>query len=368
VAPALLVLVVLIAGLSFYAALRPGHHGGGAGERTQASPFSGLILAQTSSGVLSLTDVHTGRVVLLRKLGQFPGNPPPSVSPDGKYLVAPAMGTLLSLAAPARPAKVRSALTFPSNTNFALADPFSDHDAGMLIQGNQFGFRLAFSNYSVQSVQSGHTTSLGIADSAAGDPRALGAFVSYAHPSIVTAPRGVYPDIRIELRDAGAAPQVIATSEMIDHVLGITPRYGVTLVPYPNPQGTMVAVTVQPIGDEPAGVVVYSRAGKMLGFQTVARGGARGVAWSRSGTTLAYASQGSNSAELTEWEVGSQSTTSQMLASLGQISECSWSPDGLSVLCGGGPAGAWRVVQSGLTYTLTGHGQVLAWLAGRLAG
>jgi hypothetical protein len=362
--------VVVVAGLSGYAALRPGHHGGSAGQRTRTSPFSGLILAQASSGVLSLTDVHTGRVMLMRKLGEFSANPPPLVSPDGKYLVSAAMGTLFSLATPTQLAMVPNALTFPSTSfsDVSTTDPFSDHDASMLIQTTQIGYVTAFSGYEVQSVQSGHTASLGIADSAAGDPQAPGAFVSYAHPSRVTPPDGVHPDIGVELRDAGAAPKVLVTSARIDHVLGITPRYGVTLVPYPNPQGTMVAVAVQAISsDVPGGVVVYSRAGKLLGFQMVGPSGVRGLAWSRPGTMLAFAGQGNNGAELTQWEVGSQSTTSEMPVSLRQIDECAWSPDELSVLCGGGAAGAWWIVQSGVTYTFTGQGMVLAWLGGRLS-
>lgn len=368
---ALAVVVVVAAGLSGYAALRPGHRHGDAGERTRTSPFSGLILAQTSSGVLSLTDVHTGRVMLLRKLGEFSSIPPPLVSPDDKYLVSAAMGTLFSLAIPTRPAKVANALTFPSTSfnDISTTDPFSDHDASMLIQRTWFGYVTAFSSYSVQSVQSGRTASLGIADSAAGDPQAPGAFVSYAHPSRVTPPHGVHPDISVELRDAGAAPKVIATAAMIDHVLGIMPRYGVTLVPYPNPQGTMVAVAVRAIGGgEPGGIVVYSRAGKMLGFQMVGPSGVRGVAWSRSGTRLAFVGQGYYSADLTEWEISSQSATSETPASLRQIGECAWSPDELAVLCGGGSAGAWWISQSGTTYSFAGHGQVLAWLAGSLAG
>lgn len=370
-ASVLVVIVVVLAGVLGYTALRQRHHNAGAsaGQPAQGSPFTGLILALTPSGVLSLTDVRTGRVVLLKKLGEFPANPPPSVSPDGKYFVSPAMGALLSLVVPAQPAVVRNSLTFPAYTNLSLPDPFSNHDASMLIQGTQANYQTAFSPYAVQSVQTGRTASLGIADSAAGDPAAPGAFVSYVHPSRVTPPRGVHPDIGIELRDAGAAVRVIATAAMIDHVLGITPRYGVRLVPYPNPQGTMVAVAVQPIGDYgTGGVVVYSRAGKMLGFQTVDPSGARAITWSPSGTTLAFVGQGDNSADFTDWEVGGGSSTSVMPASLGQIDECVWSPDSLSVLCGGGPTGSWWIVQSGTTYALAGHGQVLAWLGGRLTG
>src|SRR5262249_42802002 len=152
--------------------------------------------------------------------------------------------------------------------------PFSNHDASVLIQTTQFGYETAHMRYLIQSVQTGHTASVGFADSAAGDPAAPGAFISYARYTRVTPPRGVQPDISVERRDVGAAPKVLATSAMIDHVLAIRPRYGVTLVPYPNPQGTMVAVSVQPIGGgEPDGIVVYSRAGKMLGFQTVGPSG-----------------------------------------------------------------------------------------------
>ena len=67
-------------------------------QSARGSPFTGLILAQTESGVMSLTDVHSGRVRLLRALGVLPQNPPPAVSPDDKFLVSPAMARLFSLA------------------------------------------------------------------------------------------------------------------------------------------------------------------------------------------------------------------------------------------------------------------------------
>src|SRR5262249_46586183 len=141
-------------------------------------------------------------------------------------------------------------------------------------------------------------------DSAAADPQAPGAFVAYAKPSRVTPPGGVQPDVRLELRDAGARPRVLATSARITHALGIKSRYGVTLIPFANPQGTMVAVAVQPIGGGPGGVVVVSRRGKLLGHQSVVLGRSPALAWSRSGTTLAHVGAGTYGAELTEWQVG----------------------------------------------------------------
>jgi hypothetical protein len=319
---------------------------------------------------MSLTDVHTGRVMLLRALGTLPQSPPPAVSADGKFLVSVAMGRLFSLARPVQPANVPNALTFPTYTNLYLPDPFSDHDASLVVQSYPAYYPTPPATYSVQSVRTGRTTPLGIGDSgAAADPQVAGAFVAYARPSRVTPPGGAQPDIRLELRDAGARPRVLATSARIIHVLGIRPRYGVTLVPLPNPQGTMVAVAVQSIGGSgQGGIVVYSRGGRLLGFQSAGISGSPAVAWSRSGTSLAYLSQGSSGAELTRWEIGAQSTTSELQVPVSHVSECLWSPDDLSVLCGGGARGSWWISQSGTTYELAGNGVPLAWLGGGLGG
>jgi hypothetical protein len=148
-------------------------------------------------------------------------------------------------------------------------------------------------------------------------------------------------------------------------VLGVAPRYGVTLAPFANRVGTMVAVAVRPVGGGPGGIVVLSRSGKILGFQAVAGGGSA-LAWSRTGSALAYVGRGTYGAELTEWEIGGQSTTSLLPVPFSHISECAWSPDDLSVLCGGRSDRSWYISQSGTTYVVPGHGQVLAWLAGRL--
>jgi hypothetical protein len=345
-----------------------------AGSRPHVTPrrpasFGGMILAESRDGVLTLTDLRTERVARLTKLGRLPTSPPPAVSADGKFVVAPAAGDVISLSDPAKPAKIKTALSLNVDSSPYLTSPFANQDASLIVQATRHGLPIASAPTSIQSMATGRAVSLGIADRVAGDPQTAGAFASVARAGVQPTAGKAVPDSRIELRTAGLPARVLATAARLGHVLGIRAVNALTLTPVPNARGTMVAVEVRPVGRHgSSGIVVINRVGRVLGAESVGPGGTPTVAWTRSGASLANIGLGSYSPELTQWTIGGGSTTGMFPAGTRRIGRCVWSPDGLSVLCMAGRNGTWLIMQSGRVEQLRGHGTVLAWLPGGLGG
>lgn len=331
--------------------------------------LTGVVLAEAPGSYLSETDMQTGKVVEFKKLGQFSSSPYPAVSTDGKYLMDGAVDRLLSLARVGSAQAAPNALSFtPGDMPGFMADPWSDHDTGIVelsyptgAQGLQATVPVA----TVESVGTGRAVSLGPADAAAGDPLQEGAFVAVPRRG-KPFPNGIQPDGSVVLADAGARSQLLATTAQLNRALGNTRRTAVSLVPIPNPQGSMVAIEVLPISRGSAGIVVLSRHGARLGSQPL---GAGWAGWSHSGRTLAVADFGYAGAEFTEWKVGAGSVTTTLHDSgrFGPTS-CAWSPDDTAVICDSGPRGNWLLIRSGTESVAAGRGQPLLWTGGRLSG
>ena len=228
------------------------------------------------------------------------------------------------------------------------------------------------------SLATGSPSSLGSADSTAGDPQSVGAFVSVAAPASasVTATQ-VFPDSRIELRDAGRPAVVLATAGALERALGQSRNNPVQLVPYPDPQGDKVAVVVQPVAGSPdgSGIVVLGRAGRVLAAAPTPFGVQGAPAWSPSGTEIAYVSTGNTGPALFLWTIGRPAaarafpSAASAASAAGSYSWCVWSPDGRSVLCASavpGNRGDWVVASSsgGMMLAVRGPGLPLAWLPG----
>jgi hypothetical protein len=341
------------------AGVRPGQPG--------APALSGIVLAVTPAGYLTETDLATGKVEVLRKLGLFDTTPPPVVSPDGKYLVDADTGKLVSLDSPLGPSSAPNKLLFqPGNQPAFLLDPWSDHDAsvGILQYSSVYNSE---SSVQIQSVRTGAAYNLGSLDNAAGDPQRTGAFVTLPADS-PPSEEGIQADASLVLRDAGRPRRLLATAAALGHDIGMVKSTPLTLLPVPNPQGTMVAVQVGSMtSNGPGGIVVLSRTGRVLGVQPATPGGMWSLSWSAAGRTLAYLGQGATGTEITRWEVGQQTMTTDLNAS-GAVSGCLWSPEGQSLLCGGNRL-TWIVSPPSTqtpTTILKGDGQALAWLGGRL--
>ncbi len=367
-------LVVLLAGLGSwlgYSLSGPAAHHSAAVSVSYVRGLTGVVLAETPGSYLSATDMRTGKVVVWKNLGQFSSNPDPAVSADGKYLLDAAIGRLLSLSSLGHPQTVPNALSFiPGDMPGFMANPWSDHDTGVVelsfptgVQGLQSTISVA----AVESVRTGRAVSLGPADSAAGDPRQEGAFIAVPRPGRPFS-NGIQPDARIVLTDARSRSRLLATTGQLNHALGIRHGTAVSLVPIPNPQGSMVAVQVSALNGSAGGIVVLSRSGALLGSAPGA-GGLAWAGWSHSGRALAFVGYNRAGPELIEWTIGGRNVTTALRDSsrLGPTA-CAWSPDDTSVICDGGPRGNWLVVRAGTESATAGQGQPMLWTNGRLSG
>lgn len=363
-------LVIIVAGLGSWLGLTVSGH------RTAdhkavvsvhlAPGLTGVVLSETPGSFLSATDMQTGKAVVFRNFGQFSSNPNPAVSADGKYLFDAAVGRFLSLSVPGHPAAAPNALSFsPGDMPGFMADPWSDHDTGVVELSypvNGQGFQATFPVAEVESVRTGNAVSLGQADSAAGDPQHVGAFVAVPETG-KTPTNGFQPDARLILADIGAPSRVLATTAQLNHALGNKPGTPLSISPIPNPQGSMVAVNVVSTTSGAAGMVVLSRSGLVLGSEP---GGGVAVVWSHSGTVLAYTDPSGAGGELTEWKIGVESVTTTLRDAAMAPDTCVWSPDDVSVICDDGPRGNWLVIRSNTESVTAGQGQPLAWVTGRL--
>jgi hypothetical protein len=336
----------------------------------------GRIVALNPAGYLALSDPDGTRVTRVSALGD-PGQSV-AAAPDGRYLSL-GNGQLAVVRNGATLAAYPSKVPLSSQYAAAWPDSFANHDRDLIMlldYGN--------SGYSAQNpvmafpLATGSSSSLGTADSAAGDAQSAGAFVSVAAPATasVTATQ-VSPDSRIELRDAGRPAVVLATAGALDRALGQSRNNPVQLVPYPDPQGDKVAVVVQPVAGSPdgSGIVVLGRAGRVLAAAATPFGVQGIPAWSPTGTEIAYVSTGNTGPALFLWTIGRPAaarafpSAASAASAGGSYSWCVWSPDGRSVLCASmvpGNRGDWVVASSsaGMMLAVRGPGLPLAWLPG----
>src|SRR5262249_51808287 len=140
----------------------------------------------------------------------------------------------------------------PTITKAALLggpDTFAAQDRAVIVVRSS-GQQAPTSAVSALTLADRRSVALGVADEAAGDPAALGVFVSVAFPGAASVtPAGGYlglRDSRVELRDAGQPARVLATATQLNTYLGQAPDRHVHLSVFPNPMGTAVAVVLNP--------------------------------------------------------------------------------------------------------------------------
>lgn len=323
---------------------------------------SGRVVAVTPAGGMVLSDPGGRHVTQVRGLGNV--GDMVAVSPDDRYLslfngqvVIVRHGPALA----AYPAKV----PLSSETTTAWPDPFADHGRA-LIMLQDYGTVTGSSPAFVVSLATGHQIPLGAGEHMAGDPQAPGAFVSVpapSQPSATSAQLG--PDSRIELRDAGRPPVLLATAATLNRALGRPPGTAASLAAFPSPSGSEVAVTVRPAAGGTAGVVVMARAGRVLATIRAPLG-AQGVpVWSPSGKSLSYLGTGIGAGpQLSIWSAGVPAVTGKLPFVAGVYSACVWSPGGTVVLCSDAEGSRWAVTRArdGHTVAVRGTGLPVAWL------
>jgi hypothetical protein len=223
---------------------------------------------------------------------------------------------------------------------------FADGDRALDAQANVPGRPLAVD---VVPLGDDQVTSLGDAHSAAGDPQALGAFVTVASPRLLPA-TGTVPgwartvvDADVELRDAGRAPAILATAGELATDVGEPSQTPVELTVLPDPAGDRVAVMINPplaesSGPRWAGIVVLDRRGRVLGTDRTNRAIGGTPAWSPDGASLVYKATGGGRVEITLWTIGHRPDV-RVGPAVDQTPDeqfndyCMWSTDGRDFLC-----------------------------------
>ncbi len=296
---------------------------------------TGRVVAQDPTGNLVLTQVNGTGVVALPRVGAAGGEVVVAAL-DRRFLA-----TVRGAVAAVNGAGLGQA-QIPVLTKAAVLggpDTFADGDRALIVAatGNS---ELDSGAVSAITLTDHQSVDLGIADEAAGDPQAVGAFVSVPAQPTQSPPPGGYlgvPDSRVERRDAGRPAAVLATAAQLNADLGQKPAQPVHLSVFPNPSGDAVAVLVNPptAGGSNVGMVILDRSGRPMG---VVRTGVGPVeydrpAWSPDGRSLVYATLGSSGTAVAIWSEGHVLLVRTAPDNGADFGYCLWSPDASAILC-----------------------------------
>ncbi|HKB30049.1 MAG TPA: hypothetical protein VKD26_04360, partial [Streptosporangiaceae bacterium] len=346
------------------------------GARIPAAADRGRIMVATQEGYLALTDPDGAHYTRVTVRGLVPaGQIAPILAPDGRSLTT--LGQVIAIGG-GQPAAAQNTNVDLNMMSPANSGPFADHDRALVATDNFYGYGSATASIVVYDLAGGGHRALGTGDNVAGDPAAAGAFVSVAgpvQPSASVANPARNPDARVELRDAGRRPVVLATARTLSRVLGLDPSAAVDLVPYPDPAGDKVAVQVELVngGGQTGGVVVLNRSGHVLGSVPPVSGPVVGqpLAWSPTGRALAFPgpSAGVGRPQLITWTVGAQPRSDAFPGASLRYGPCLWSPGESAILCsafgqGGPQSERWVLasIQGGPMATVAARGTPLVWL------
>jgi hypothetical protein len=343
-----------------------------AGRQARLTSAGGHILAVAGLGSLVLSDPAGQNVTTLRGLGEVG----PAIFPalDNRYFSLD-NGQVLAASGNRPPVMASTNVQlWPGDSVSTSISPFADHDRELVQLTSPFLSTATQFAIALISLATGKSTGFGRGHSAAGDPKTAGVFISVARrgPPVATATAtnlSVGPDSKLWLRDAGRPAVLLATAADLDRDLHQSPRLQVAMTPYPSPSGNEVAVTVQPqSGSTTSGIVILNRSGRVLGTVATSAGptGADHIAWSPSGTALAFPAGGRGGAALGIWIKSGQVKREAFPASTAaEYQSCLWSPDGQSIICASGGTGQQWVIATMAAHAMTpiqGPGAPVAWL------
>jgi hypothetical protein len=343
-----------------------------AGRQARLTSAGGHILAVAGLGSLVLSDPAGQNVTTLRGLGEVG----PAIFPalDNRYFSLD-NGQVLAASGNRPPVMASTNVQlWPGDSVSTSVSPFADHDRELVQLTSPFLSTATQFAIALISLATGKSTAFGRGHSAAGDPKTAGVFISVARrgPPVATATAtnlSVGPDSKLWLRDAGRPAVLLATAADLDRDLHQSPRLQVAMTPYPSPSGNEVAVTVQPqSGSTTSGIVILNRSGRVLGTVATSAGptGADHIAWSPSGTALAFPAGGRGGAALGIWIKSGQVKREAFPASTAaEYQSCLWSPDGQSIICASGGTGQQWVIATMAAHAMTpiqGPGVPVAWL------
>jgi hypothetical protein len=297
---------------------------------------TGPILIQDPHGTLDLVDPGPSGVIQPAGLALLPGETI-MAAPDRRFATT-LQGAVLAIDAndQVHPTAI------PRITQALLGGPgtfAADDQAVITVASN--GGQLRTGQISALVLRNGRPVQLGTADEAAGDPQAVGAFVSVARavPSNRDPAGGYFglPDSQVELRDAGQSDRVLATAGQLNAALRQPADRPVHLSLFPNPQGTAVAVVLNPPfgGAGNVGIVVLDRAGAVTGIVPPPIGPVEYAwpSWSPDGRALVYPTIGSSGTELTIWRQGGQLLLRTAPDNGAAFGYCLWAPNGSAIMC-----------------------------------
>ncbi|HEY3811193.1 MAG TPA: hypothetical protein VGL49_07145 [Acidimicrobiales bacterium] len=301
------------------------------------SASGGRLVAQNPQGTLVLTDPDGGRVVALSSFGSFGGE---VVVPalDRRYL-ATLQGAVLAVDN-VDGVDQTGVTALTDAAPLGGPDTFADGDQALvLVKSSEQPLHTGA--ISTLTLADQHTVSLGVADEAAGDPAAVGVFVSV--PALRTSFRAAdgafvgLPDSRVELRDQGQRPLVLATAGQLNADLGQDPGRPVHLSVFPDPDGDTVAVVLNPPagGESNVGVVLLDRRGQLLAVIRPSSGPTEysWPSWSPDGRALAYPSHGVRGSALVVWTEGGHVLARTAPDNGAGFGYCVWAPDGSAFVC-----------------------------------
>ena len=317
----------------------------GSGPAAHGAAFSlpraaaaGRIVTQDPQGTIVLADPGGGHVTPLPGLDSF-GGEVITASLDRRF-VANLQGAVLPVDTVGAQVRFLIPTVVPKAALLGGPDTFTDYNQALILVTSGEQQQRAGALFAV-GFTGQRPVSLGVADEAAGDPQALGVFVSVAaatHPN--QPPPGGYAglaDSRIEMRDASAAPQVLATAAQLNADLHQDPARPVHLSVFPSPSGDAVAVELNPPagGGTDVGIVVLDRRGQVRGIVKSSQGPFEysWPSWSPDGHSLAYSTVGTTGTALAVWNDGGHVLIRTAPDNGARFGYCVWAPDGSAILC-----------------------------------
>jgi hypothetical protein len=334
-------------------------------------PVKGKVALLTPNRQLAVVTPGSPKPMVLPSLGYEQYYPDPTS--DGRFLVA-GDGTVIALSHTGM-SVVRTAVSLDLSTQKPPGgDALADHDQAMVVLTEvATGTYTSTTHAGLAVLSSGRFTDLGLADTAAGDPAALGVFVSVPAPGPPVASTSVsfgQPDTRVELRDVGHPVMVLASATELSKSVGLAASDPVSLSPMPDPTGDRIAIGVSPVtGNGTEGIAVVDRSGHVLGAVPASEGPPPGfgVSWAPADDSLAFPVMTASGAGVAVWSVGEALTVRSGPVTAALPGQCQWSPDGATILCVVLEAGnqpAWEVADGGggPVTALAAPGSLLSWL------
>jgi hypothetical protein len=339
--------------------------GSGLGVPSAVRALRGLVIAQGPGGTFALSRPDGSHRAAVPKR---------PLAPADNALVVGSGGQVVAVA----PGRVPSPVLAPGAPVIASGasapEPLADGGKAIVVVGRPSGPGF-LSSVSVVTIAGDRSISLGTADSAAGDPAALGAFVAV----VATLQRhisrpgqgGVLSDSRVELRDEGHPPVALADAAALNQAVHEDPGLRVNLGLFPDHDGGKVAVVLNPTGgaESNAAVVILDRGGRVVGSIGSGSGPIQytPVYWSPDNTSLAFSSFDSVGVTLTVVD-SRYETTGQGFETPTSVNGCTWSPDSSWLLClATSPAiDDWVIARNDRAlspiYSIPGRGVPVAWL------